>query len=90
MPQPSGGGSAGGPTWKNVFVFSTALPSSRVVLNAQSGNFKWRCYGAGIPFGMSGDSVNGTADVWIGWTGAFCSIDVFTNQNNFVAATFYL
>ena len=87
MPQPASGGSTGGPTWKNVFVFSSAFPSFHVVLKAQFGDFKWRCYGGGIPFSTSGDSANGRADVWIGWTGPFCSIDVLTSANNFVGAT---
>jgi hypothetical protein len=80
--------------WQNVLVFSTAPPTAHVVLRGLTGgSFRWRVFGAGIPFYLEGVSSSAGAgvqsvDVWIGWTGGFCSVDVLTTSGAGVQAWF--
>jgi hypothetical protein len=79
--------------WQNVFVFSSAPPTAHVVLRGITGEqFRWRVFGAGIPFYVEGTAFASPpiafADVPVGWTGGFCSIDVLTASGTGVAAWF--
>jgi hypothetical protein len=79
---------AGGETWKNVFYYTSAPPTAYVTLDSPI-DFSWKVAGAGIPFTMAGQSRNGHADVYIGWTGGFCAISVLTSPANSVTAQFH-
>jgi hypothetical protein len=77
----------------SVFVFGGMPPLGHLILKSSFGPFRWRCYGRGPPFYLEGQSsviaTVQTADVFVGWTGPFCSVDVMTTQGAMVAATFY-
>lgn len=88
MPAPGMSGAVAGKAWKTIFVSSAALPSSRVLLHSQVAPFRWRCMGAGVPFSSAGNSVGQAAEVWVGWTGGFCAVDVLATPGDFVSATF--
>lgn len=92
-PPPSTPPPPGPPAWRSVFVFSGAPPTSHLVLRGRGGDFRWRVFGAFVPFYLEGASNRDPsglryADIFVGWTGAVCSVDVLAPDNSVVEAWF--
>ena len=80
QPDPSKAGK-----WQSVFIFSSSPATGHLVLRGMtSEKFRWRVYGAGVPFYQegtsSGDVLFQWVDLWVGWTGGFCSVDILTKS----------
>jgi hypothetical protein len=78
-----------GETWKNAWTWFVWVPVTASVHLFASRHVKWRMYGAGIPFYLDGyTDGGGYAKLFVGWAGAFASIDVLTGPADHVQAVF--